>query len=126
MFNEFEYLVANPDVKSAVDSGYFIDGLSHYLLYGQSEKRLLFDHQKSRIAKAFFEVNTKGVGLEIGPSINPIAPKRLGFNVQIVDHLPTDKIRDKYKNHGVDIKSIEDVDFVWNGEPLSVLIGDKN
>lgn len=51
--------------------------------------------------------------------------KKNGFNVHILDHLDADALRNKYKNHGVNIENIEDVDFVWNGEPLSELIGQE-
>ena len=126
IFDEYEYLIANPDVMDAVENGLFSDGLTHYMLHGQQENRLLFDPNKSRIAQALYSINRQGKGLEIGPSINPIAPKALGFNVHIVDHLPTAQLKEKYKNHGVNIDSIEIVDFVWNGEPLSTLVRGEN
>ena len=32
-------------------------------------------------------IDKEGAGIEIGPSHNPIAPKSLGYNVEIIDHL---------------------------------------
>lgn len=61
-------------------------------------------------------------GLEIGPSHRPIAAKRDGFNVRILDHLDAAALRDKYATHGVDIGAIEEVDYVWSGQPLDKLV----
>lgn len=72
----------------------------------------------------FARINKNGLGLEIGPSHNPVAPKRQGFNVEIVDHLDQQGLIEKYRHHGVDVDAIESVDYVWSGEPLSELIAD--
>lgn len=72
----------------------------------------------------FARINKNGLGLEIGPSHNPVAPKRQGFNVEIVDHLDQQGLIEKYRHHGVDVDAIEPVDYVWSGEPLSELIAD--
>jgi len=65
-----------------------------------------------------------GLGLEIGPSYNPIVPKREGYRVEVVDHLDTVALRAKYANEAnVDATKIEEVDHVWHGEPLSELVG---
>jgi SAM-dependent methyltransferase len=61
-------------------------------------------------------------GLEIGPSHRPIAAKRNGFNVRILDHLDAAALRDKYATHGVDVDAIEEVDYVWSGQPLNELV----
>lgn len=68
-------------------------------------------------------IDTKGLGLEVGPCHDPVAAKSDGYNVHIVDHLPTAELRNKYKGHGLDVERIEEVDFVWNGEPLEDLLG---
>lgn len=78
----------------------------------------------NRRDKLFSQINSKGFGLEIGPSYNPVAPKREGYNVEIVDHLDQPALIDKYKNMGVDAGSIEFVDHVWGGQPLDELIGE--
>ena len=65
-------------------------------------------------------------GLEIGPSHNPIAPKKDGFNVKILDHMTKEGLIEKYKEHHINLQNIEEVDYVWNGEKYSKLIGDKH
>jgi predicted SAM-dependent methyltransferase len=76
-----------------------------------------------RDSKALVLVNRQGLGLEIGPSHRPIASKKQGFNVHVLDHASAEELREKYAEHNVDLANIEDVDFVWHGEPLSQLIG---
>lgn len=67
-------------------------------------------------------ITKKDHGLEIGPSFRPLAKKKDGYNVKIVDHLSTQALIEKYKQHGVDISQIEEVDFVFNGESLPKLV----
>lgn len=64
-----------------------------------------------------------GPGLEIGPSHSPLAPKAEGFHVEILDHAAAPELRAKYRNAGVNIDHIEDVDFVWRGKSLPETIG---
>lgn len=68
-------------------------------------------------------IDKKGVGLEIGPSHNPIAPKRAGYNVDIIDHADRAGLLVKYEGQGVKLDNIEEVDFVWSGEKYSELTG---
>jgi predicted SAM-dependent methyltransferase len=63
-----------------------------------------------------------GLGLEIGPSINPVASKADGYNVHIVDHLSQEELMDKYRGHEVPVMNIEPVDFIWKGEPLREIV----
>lgn len=77
----------------------------------------------TRKDKVFAGIDAQGLGLEIGPSHNPLAPKREGFRVEIVDHLDRVGLIEKYRKHGVDLDAIEEVDHVWNGQPLSELVG---
>jgi SAM-dependent methyltransferase len=63
-----------------------------------------------------------GLGLEIGPSHDPVMPKRGGHQVHVVDHMTREQLREKYRDHGVNIDNIEDVDHVWAGGRLSTLI----
>ncbi|HUH59496.1 MAG TPA: methyltransferase domain-containing protein [Candidimonas sp.] len=121
-FDESSYLAAHPDVAEAVEAGHFASGLDHYNAHGRQEGRAL-RLDISRQEKILIALDKKGRGLEIGPSYNPVAPKRAGFNVQTLDHLDAGKLRAKYAGHGVDVGNIEDVDFVWSGEPLPELIG---
>lgn len=80
----------------------------------------------SRFEKITFGLDMQGLGLEIGPSHNPVAPKKENFNVHVLDHLDAEGLKAKYVGHdvlGVEIDNIEEVDFVWSGEPLPELIG---
>lgn len=70
----------------------------------------------SRDLKALTYITKSGKGVEIGPSHRPIAPKCQGYDVHIIDHMGKEELVNKYRHHGVDLKSIEDVDFVWQGE----------
>lgn len=128
IFNEAEYLAANPDVAAAVKDGKFHSGLEHYKKHGESEGRMLkrLLGRASREEKVFHLLEKTGLGLEIGPSHNPFAPKRKGFNVHILDHASAAELRNKYQGHGVNLDNIEEVDFVWRGEPLQKLIGETS
>ena len=57
--------------------------------------------EKNRKEKVFSLLDSEGIGLEIGPSHNPIAPKREGYNVHILYHASTEELREKYKFHNV-------------------------
>jgi predicted SAM-dependent methyltransferase len=83
-------------------------------------------NSNSREGKVFHLFGKNGLGLEIGPSHNPIAPKKKGFNVHILDHASAAELRNKYQGHGVNLDNIEDVDFVWRGGPLQELIGNTS
>lgn len=123
-FSEQEYLAFNPDVAEAVRLGQFSSGREHYERYGKQEGRLLRG-EPSREEKALHLVDRNGLGLEIGPSHNPIAPKSKGFNVHILDHADCNELKRKYAGHGVNLDNIEEVDFVWSGQSLHELIGDS-
>ncbi|HEY0184014.1 MAG TPA: class I SAM-dependent methyltransferase [Rhodopila sp.] len=67
---------------------------------------------------------TSGHGLEIGPSFDPLFPKNEGFEVDIVDHASAEDLRRKYRDErGIDCSRIEEVDHVWDGRPLTEVIG---
>jgi len=126
-FNEFDYLEANPDVKQAVELGKFKTGWQHYAAFGKKECRKLkcsLD-DLGREQKALYLIDKNGLGLEIGPSHNPLASKSKGFNVEIVDHLDANGLKEKYKDHQVNLNNIEEVDYVVDGRPLDELIGKK-
>ncbi len=122
VFDEVEYLGANPDVAAAVRDAMFQSGLEHYQKFGLAEGRSL-RIQLTREAKIFHLLDRSGLGLEIGPSHNPIAPKKKGFNVHVLDHASASDLRKKYAAHGVNLENIEEVDFIWNGQRLPELIG---
>ncbi len=121
-FNEVDYLNANPDVAMSISQKHFKNGKEHYFLFGKKEGRK-FVPALSREEKALQALDKNGNGIEIGPSYNPLAPKKKGFKVQTVDHLSAEDLRTKYTGHGVDMDNIEEVDFIWEGQPLSDLLG---
>jgi SAM-dependent methyltransferase len=67
--------------------------------------------------------DAQGLGLEIGPGFNPLLPKREGYRVETLDHQSAEALRDKYKNAGVDLESIEEVDHVSDGGSILQLVG---
>ncbi|PYT08758.1 MAG: hypothetical protein DMF60_03930 [Acidobacteria bacterium] len=73
--------------------------------------------------KVLAHIDKNGRGIEIGPSHNPLAPKKEGYKVDIVDHLSREQLLVKYKDHQVNLENIEEVDFVWSGEPYAELTG---
>jgi hypothetical protein len=73
--------------------------------------------------KILYHIDTSGVGIEIGPSYNPVAPKRDGYRVHSIDHMSRAELIEKYKDDNVPLGNIEEVDFVWKGEPYSELTG---
>jgi SAM-dependent methyltransferase len=78
--------------------------------------------ERTAIIRSLFD--TSGQGLEIGPSYNPVVPKANGFKIDIIDHATTADLREKYRNEpGVDVNSIEEIDYIWDGRPLSEVIG---
>ncbi len=80
----------------------------------------------SRNEKLLYSCNMDGVGLEIGPSFCPVVSKKSGYRIETLDHADADTLREKYKNSDVDVAKIEQVDYVWSGEPLHELTGKKD
>jgi hypothetical protein len=86
--------------------------------------------RKQKILK---HINKNGQGLEIAPSCNPIAPKREGYRVHIIDRLSREQLRDKYRSMASQIENtfslsyqmrkLEKVDFIWKGESYCELTG---
>jgi predicted SAM-dependent methyltransferase len=79
-------------------------------------------HRNEKVLK---HVSRDGYGVEIGPSHNPIAPKREGYKTHIIDHASQEQLRIKYEQHQVNLDNIEEVDFVWQGGSYSDLVGKK-
>jgi SAM-dependent methyltransferase len=62
-------------------------------------------------------IRTDGVGLEIGPSYNPLLPKSSGYRVETIDYTDQAGLRAKYaSDHSIDPAVIEEVDFVLDGK----------
>lgn len=72
------------------------------------------------IIRSMFD--TSGLGLEIGPSFQPVFPKGEGFNVETLDYASAADLRVKYAGSGVDCDRIEEVDFVSDGRLIDVVI----
>jgi predicted SAM-dependent methyltransferase len=78
----------------------------------------------NRNEKALYHIDKNGRGVEIGPCQSPIAPKRAGYQVHVIDHLDREGLIAKYKEHHLEgIENIEQVDFVWKGESYAALTG---
>jgi predicted SAM-dependent methyltransferase/glycosyltransferase involved in cell wall biosynthesis len=80
----------------------------------------------SRNQKVLYGLNTTGLGLEIGPSFSPVASKREGYQVEILDHADAEMLKEKYQGHGVNVDNIEEVDYVWSGQSMDELTEKKN
>lgn len=65
-----------------------------------------------------------GLGLEIGPSHNPLLRKADGYNIRIADYLDREGLLEKYEGLRPTEK-IEDVDYVLQGGPLTEEIPDR-
>ena len=77
----------------------------------------------NRQEKALRHIDKAGRGIEIGPSYNPLAPKRDGYHVHIIDHMSQQQLIAKYENHNVNVSDIEEVDFIWSGQSFADLTG---
>jgi 2-polyprenyl-3-methyl-5-hydroxy-6-metoxy-1,4-benzoquinol methylase len=66
------------------------------------------------------------IGLEIGAGCAPVAPKKQGFRVHVLDHCDKKALIEKYRRHEVNIENIEEVDFVWDGRSYTELIGRRH
>ncbi|MCL2661733.1 MAG: methyltransferase domain-containing protein [Oscillospiraceae bacterium] len=79
-----------------------------------------------RREKIVFMCNLDGEGLEIGPSLRPVVPKRDGYNIETIDHTDKKGLQKKYAAEGYNVDDIEEVDYIWNGESYAELTGKKN
>jgi SAM-dependent methyltransferase len=79
-----------------------------------------------RIQHVLASLDTSGLGLEIGPSHNPLLPKRSGARIEIIDHAPREELIAKYRALEIppdQIDQIEEVDYVTRGGSLVEAIG---
>lgn len=79
-----------------------------------------------RVALIRNMVDGAGKGLEIGPSHNPLFPKKEGFDVETLDYTNADALRALYSGHPVNIDAIEHVDHVSDGRPIHEVVGKAN
>lgn len=80
----------------------------------------------NREEKILCHIDKQGHGVEIGPCYAPVAAKRLGYKVQVIDHMDRVGLISKYRAMGVGpelLGNIEEVDFVWQGESYAELTG---
>jgi SAM-dependent methyltransferase len=82
-----------------------------------NEATLWQNHRRKKILK--YIDTPGGAGLEIGAGYMPLFPKRMGFNVKTLDYVSQEDLRQKYTNADVNISGLEEVNFVWNGEPYA-------
>jgi 2-polyprenyl-3-methyl-5-hydroxy-6-metoxy-1,4-benzoquinol methylase len=80
----------------------------------------------TREEKILSRIHKNQMGIEIGPSHAPIAPKRNGFNVHIIDHMSKEQLIKKYTGHNVNLDNVEEVDFIWSGQSYSQLTRKTN
>jgi SAM-dependent methyltransferase len=80
----------------------------------------------TREEKLLLHVRKEGIGVEIGASHSPIASKRDGFNVHVIDHATREELIEKYRDdEAVRLDRIEEVDYVWKGEDYAELTGNR-
>lgn len=80
----------------------------------------------NREQKILKHISKDGLGIEIGPSHRPVAPKKQGYRVEIIDHASQEQLREKYKTHNINLDAIEEVDYVWRGERYEELTGKQH
>jgi SAM-dependent methyltransferase len=81
----------------------------------------------ARQALLLSQVDTRGVGLEIGASYSPVAPKASGLNIRVADYIGQDELRKKYQTAaGVDISKIEPVDYVLGSRTIAEVIPERS
>lgn len=68
-------------------------------------------------------VDRTGKGLEVGPSHNPLFPKREGFDVETLDYADATTLRARYAGHPVDVGAIEEVDHISDGRSIAEVVG---
>jgi SAM-dependent methyltransferase len=87
-------------------------------------QRLARKRNAERKRRVLATIDRNGLGVEIGPSHDPIAPKREGFRVHVIDHASREELIAKYSTHtGLPLDRIEEVDFVWKGQSYLELTG---
>ncbi len=70
-------------------------------------------------------IKRDGLGLEIGAGCAPIAPKKQGFRVHVLDHCDKALV-EIYRPHGINVDNIEEVDFIWDGWSYTELVGRRH
>lgn len=68
-------------------------------------------------------ISKEQIGLEIGPSLRPCAPKSEGYQAEIIDHLSREALIAAYQDMGLDTSRVEEVDYLWEGGSYSETTG---
>ena len=79
--------------------------------------------RRSRREKLLEQVRKNGFGIEIGPSFRPTRRQKRRLSRPCDGSHEPGAALEKYRTHAVDLESIEEVDFVWHGEPYTELTG---
>jgi SAM-dependent methyltransferase len=79
---------------------------------------------ESRLAVITKDLPLDGLGLEIGPSHNPLLPKSAGYNIRTADHLDQDGLIAKYGSYK-STANIEFVDYVIGSGRLTESVDDR-
>lgn len=95
-----------------------------YLNEKINQERLVLE--KERFDRILCHITKEQIGLEIGPSLRPCAPKKDGYQVEIIDHLDKNQLIQKYECMGLDVSAIEEVDYIWDGRTYSEITGKEN
>ena len=89
----------------------------------ESIRHPLASQKAIRNKRVLATIDKNGLGIEIGPSHDPIAPKRDGYKVHVIDHASREELIGKYQAHSIALDNIEEVDFVWRGQSYLELTG---
>jgi SAM-dependent methyltransferase len=123
LFDEAEYLLANPDVGEAVRRGDISSGLEHYSRWGKYEHRTIvrFDRPLLRGLDV-----SRLRGAEIGALCRPIVKKEDG-EIFYVDYADQQFLKQRYQNDpAVDVDAIVAVDAVWGERSLSEALNETS
>ena len=115
-----------PELLRRVPGLRLLDGWAHrgwQMLFPATPRRAVASAVAYRKKWVLAAIDRNGVGIEIGPSHDPIAPKRDGFKVHVIDHASRAELMGKYKEHPISLDLIEEVDFIWRGQSYADLTG---
>ncbi len=82
--------------------------------------------EKNHFGRMLSQNSKEQLGLEIGPSLRPCAPKSEGYHVEIIDWVGRQQLIERYAAMGLDTSRIEEVDYIWDGRPYSELTDKTN
>lgn len=111
-----DHQLASEDlVEVTTVGGQHLEGSPHRVVGIASAE---VEPEMSRMDKVMALIDRSSMILEIGPSFNPVAPKRDGWNCYTLDHASREQLRAKYHD-SQDVDRIEEVDFIWTDGPIA-------